>query len=69
MDADFFDNMVKFMMNGESVVLLLTTTTETDNPIQKWKSFIGLPDPVEAKVYFLNKQTITSPFRKQIQIV
>jgi len=47
MEKDFFDNMVKYMMNGESIVLLLTC--EGENPIQKWKQFIGLPDPVEAK--------------------
>lgn len=52
-EKDFFDNMAKFLMNGESVILLLTV--EGENPIQKWKKFIGNPDPVEAKVMFLHK--------------
>lgn len=46
-EKDFFDNMAKFLMNGESVVLLLTS--EGENPIQKWKKLLGHPDPVEAK--------------------
>ena len=50
-EKDFFDNMVKYLMNGESVILLLTC--EEDDPIKKWKAFIGQPDPVEAKVYLI----------------
>jgi len=48
---------VKYMMNGESIVLLLTC--EGENPIQKWKSFIGLPDPVEAKVFIRIKNSFS----------
>jgi len=39
--------MAKYLMNGESVILLLTC--EDSDPVQKWKSFIGHCDPVEAK--------------------
>jgi len=46
-DKDFFDNMAKFLMNGDSVILLLTA--ESENPIQKWKKLLGHSDPVEAK--------------------
>lgn len=64
-EKDFFDNMVKFMMNGESVILLLTA--EGENPIQKWKKFIGNPDPVEAKVFYLYiSQFLTIFFRKPV---
>ncbi len=59
-EKDFFDNMVKYLMNGESVILLLTC--EEDDPIKKWKSFIGQPDPVEAKVYRNSLREISSFF-------
>jgi nucleoside diphosphate kinase len=46
-EKDFFDNMAKFLMNGDSIILLLTA--EDADPIKKWKSFIGVPEPTEAK--------------------
>lgn len=44
----YIDDILDYMLSGESIVLLLCH--ETENPIEKWKKIIGHMDPAEAKV-------------------
>lgn len=44
----YFEELVNYMLGGESVIFLLCH--ETEDPIAKWKKMIGPSDPVEAKV-------------------
>ena len=44
----YFEEILNYMMGGESVIFLLCH--ETEDPIGKWKKLIGPSDPQEAKV-------------------
>lgn len=44
----YYEDLVDYMLSGDSVVLLLCH--ETENPIEKWKKAIGKSDPEVAKV-------------------
>lgn len=46
----YFDEILNYLLNGESCVFLLCH--ETEDPIKKWKKMIGNSDPIEAKVKF-----------------
>ncbi|EGR29015.1 nucleoside diphosphate kinase family protein, putative [Ichthyophthirius multifiliis] len=49
---NYFQELVDYMISGESVVLLLCH--ETENPIEKWKRIIGKSDPEIAKKENMN---------------
>lgn len=44
----YFEEILQYMLSGESVILLLCH--EIEDPIKKWKKIIGISDPFEAKV-------------------
>lgn len=45
----YYEDLIDYMLSGDSVVLLLCH--ETENPIEKWKKAIGKSDPEVAKVH------------------
>lgn len=48
----YFEEILNYLLGGESVIFLLCH--ETEDPITKWKKLIGPSDPTEAKVFFIN---------------
>ena len=45
---DYFQQILDYLLEGESLILLICHVTE--DPIKKWKKIIGNMDPIEAKV-------------------
>ena len=48
-NKDYYEKILKFMLNGDCIIIMLGCDDE--DPITKWKNFIGNSDPVEAKVF------------------